>query len=95
MGASPAPAGGALSEAQKSELKEACQEFEAFFWNSMLEVSKFGESTGDAPMLGNMNAGNMRSELSRFLSRTGSLGISDVIYRSLVLKSEGKSNEDR
>jgi Rod binding domain-containing protein len=78
-------AGGALSEDEKKSLKEACSQFEAFFWEFMLSESgmgKVGDSSGS--MLGTDYSSVMREEVSRSLSRSGSLGIADVIYRSLI-----------
>lgn len=78
-------AGGALSGEDREKLKNACAEFEAYFWRCLLEESGLGR-TGDTSgsTLGNDYSGIVSESVSRSLSRSSSLGIADVIYRSLL-----------
>lgn len=80
-----APAGGGLTDDDKIKLKDACSQFEAFFWEFMLSESGMGKA-GDTSglMLGADHSSVMREEVSKSLARSGSLGIADVIYRSLI-----------
>lgn len=92
-GPSRTPAGGALSGRDREKLKEACAEFEAYFWRVLLEesgLSGTGDSSGS--LLGSDHSGMVSESVSKSLSRSGSLGIADVIYRSL-LRSYGGSED--
>ncbi len=85
--------GAGMDESQKAKLKESCRQFEAFFWEAMMDACDFGgsEEGGEGA---SQYATLMRSEVSRSLSKEGSLGIGDSIYRWMLERYGGKSEAD-
>ncbi len=80
-------------DAEAENLKKACREFETHLWDFMLRSVKFGESDGAASMMGGVYSGLVREEFAGALARTGSLGIGDIIFRSLTASREVITDE--
>ncbi len=90
IGSSTAPAASAL----KGKAKEAAQNFEAVFLNTMFN-SMFTGVDGDGPFGGSGATGVWRSMLTdqyaRSFAKAGGIGIADQVYKSLLAQQEVKA----
>jgi peptidoglycan hydrolase FlgJ len=86
-----APAAGNFSAASKAKSKQASQDFEAVFLNSMFQ-QMFTGTDGEGPFGGNGATGVWRSfltdEYSKSFAKAGGVGIADQVYRSLIAHQE-------
>lgn len=76
----------AINEKNNKELYSACQELESVFVNQLLECMRQsiprGEFTGSSFATDTFES-MLYTEYARSMSKTGSLGIADMIYRQL------------
>ncbi len=90
IAASAAPAASAL----KTKAKDAAQNFEAVFLNTMFN-SMFTGIDGDGPFGGSGATGVWRSMLTdqyaRSFAKAGGIGIADQVYKSLLAQQEVKA----
>lgn len=74
-----------------AKAREAAQEFEAVFLNSMMQ-QMFAGLEGDGPMGGNGATGVWRSmltdEYAKSFAKNGGIGIADEVYRTLLAQQE-------
>jgi Rod binding domain-containing protein len=75
----------------KTSAKEAAQDFEAMFLNSMFQ-HMFAGIQGEGPFGGGGAVGVWRSfltdEYARSFAKAGGIGIADQVYRSLLAQQE-------
>ena len=85
------PAADKFSAASKAKAKQASQDFEAVFLNSMFQ-QMFTGVDGDGPFGGSGATGVWRSfltdEYSKSFAKAGGVGIADQVYRSLLAQQE-------
>jgi flagellar protein FlgJ len=78
----------------KEKAKAASEEFEAVFLNTMFS-QMFSGLEGDGPMGGGKATGVWRSllvdEYAKSFSKSGGIGLSKDIYRSLLAQQEARS----
>jgi flagellar protein FlgJ len=88
------PAADKFSAASKAKAKQASQDFEAVFLNSMFQ-QMFTGLDGDGPFGGSGATGVWRSfltdEYSKSFAKAGGVGIADQVYRSLLAQQEIKA----
>ena len=86
-----APKAGAMSAANKAKAKEASQNFEAVFLNTMFQ-QMFTGLQGDGPFGGSGATGVWRSfltdEYSKSFAKAGGIGIADQVYSALLAQQE-------
>jgi Rod binding domain-containing protein len=84
---------GKLSPALKSKAKDAAQNFEAVFLNTMFE-SMFTGIDGDGPFGGRGASGVWRAMLTdqyaHSFAKAGGVGIASHVYQSLLAQQEVK-----
>lgn len=84
-------AGAGFSEASKAKAKQASQDFEAVFLNSMFQ-QMFNGLQGEGPMGGNGATGTWRSfltdEYSKSFAKAGGIGIANQVYTALLAQQE-------
>jgi Rod binding domain-containing protein len=82
---------GKLAAASKAKAKEAAQNFEAVFLNSMFE-NMFTGIDGEGPFGGSGATGVWRSMLTdqfaRNIAKAGGIGIAAHVYQSLLAQQE-------
>lgn len=82
-----------LSPALKTKAKDAAQNFEAVFLNTMFN-SMFTGMDGEGPFGGNGASGVWRSMLTdqyaRSFAKAGGVGIASHVYQSLLAQQEVK-----
>lgn len=80
-----------FSGASKAKAKEAAQDFEAVFLNSMFQ-QMFSGVEGEGPFGGKGSTGVWRSfltdEYSKSFAKAGGIGIADQVYKSLLAQQE-------
>ena len=88
-----APAAGKFTAASKAKAKQASQDFEAVFLNSMFQ-QMFTGTDGEGPFGGSGATGVWRSfltdEYSKSFAKGGGIGIADQVYRSLLTQQEAQ-----
>jgi flagellar protein FlgJ len=88
------PTADKFSAASKAKAKQASQDFEAVFLNSMFQ-QMFTGLDGDGPFGGSGATGVWRSfltdEYSKSFAKAGGVGIADQVYRSLLAQQEIKA----
>lgn len=86
-----AKASGKLSAKTEAKAKTTAQDFEAMFLGSMFQ-HMFSGLGGEGPMGGQGATGVWRSMLTdqyaRTIAKSGGLGITDQVYRSLIAQQE-------
>lgn len=86
-----APKAGSISNTSKA--REAAQNFEAVFLNTMFE-QMFTGLQGEGPFGGNGATGIWRSfltdEYSRSFAKAGGIGIADQVYSALLTQQEAR-----
>ncbi|MDO9412231.1 MAG: flagellar assembly peptidoglycan hydrolase FlgJ [Pseudolabrys sp.] len=84
-------AGAGFSEASKAKAKQASEDFEAVFLNSMFQ-QMFSGLQGEGPMGGNGATGTWRSfltdEYSKSFAKAGGIGIANQVYTALLAQQE-------
>ncbi|MCF8477910.1 MAG: flagellar assembly peptidoglycan hydrolase FlgJ [Pseudolabrys sp.] len=86
-----APKTGDMDTANKAKAKEASQNFEAVFLNTMFQ-QMFTGLQGDGPFGGSGATGVWRSfltdEYSKSFAKAGGIGIADQVYSALLTQQE-------
>ena len=76
-----------------AKTKDAAQNFEAVFLNSMFQ-NMFTDTNGDGPLGGGPGVGIWRSFLTdqyaKSFAKAGGVGLADHVYRSLLAQQEAK-----
>ena len=87
------PAAALPASALKAKAKDAAQNFESVFLNTMFN-SMFTGIEGDGPFGGSGATGVWRSMLTdqyaRSFAKAGGIGIADQVYKSLLAQQEVK-----
>lgn len=80
--------------ADRNKAREAAQDFEAVFLNSMFS-QMFTAADGEGPFGGSGATGVWRSfltdEYAKSFARKGGIGIADDVYRTLIAQQEAKA----
>lgn len=80
--------------ADRNKAREAAQDFEAVFLNSMFSQMMTGMD-GEGPFGGGAATGVWRSfltdEYAKSFAKKGGLGIADDVYRTLIAQQEAKA----
>ena len=88
-----ASAAGKLSTAGTARAKEAAQNFEAVFLNTMFQ-QMFTGIEGEGPFGGSGASGVWRSfladEYAKSFAKAGGLGIADQVYNTLIAHQEAR-----
>jgi peptidoglycan hydrolase FlgJ len=83
---------GAAAPKSAAKAREAAQEFEAVFLNSMFQ-QMFEGIDGEGPFGGSGAAGVWRSmltdEFAKSFAKSGGVGIANEVYRALLAQQEG------
>jgi flagellar protein FlgJ len=83
-----------ISPQAQQKAKSTSQDFEAMFLNSMFSQMTSGVK-GEGPFGDTTGTGVWRSMLteqySKSFAKAGGVGISDAVYRSLILQQAGRS----
>ncbi|MGE0564160.1 MAG: flagellar assembly peptidoglycan hydrolase FlgJ [Pseudolabrys sp.] len=83
-----------LNAATRAKAKEAAQDFEAVFLNTMFQ-QMFTGVDGEGPFGGSGATGVWRSfltnEYSKTFAKAGGIGIADEVYRTLLLQQAARS----
>jgi flagellar protein FlgJ len=84
-----------VSPQQQKKAKAQAQDFEAMFLSSMFSQMTSGLK-GDGPFGDTVGTGVWRSMLteqySKSFAKAGGIGISNEVYRSLILQQAGRSH---
>jgi Rod binding domain-containing protein len=87
-------AAGKFNPASKAKAKQASEDFEAVFLNSMFQ-QMFTGIEGDGPFGGKGSSGVWRSfltdEYSKSFAKAGGIGIADQVYQTLIAQQEARS----
>ena len=82
------------SDTAKAKAREAAQDFEAVFLNSMFS-QMFTDMDGEGPFGGDQATGVWRSfltdEYSRSMAKRGGIGIADHVYHALLQQQEASN----
>jgi peptidoglycan hydrolase FlgJ len=86
---------GKISPQAQQKAKKSAQDFEAVFLNSMFSQMTSGLQ-GDGPFGDTVGTGAWRSMLTdqyaRSFAKAGGVGISNDVYRSLIMQQAARSN---
>lgn len=87
------PAAGAVPAAEKARIRRAAQDFEAIFLHQMLKAMRQASGPGKVLLGGTgqkFYQDMMDDELSKAMSRSGGLGLSDLMIRDIVRRQPGE-----
>jgi flagellar protein FlgJ len=78
----------AMSEKNKDKLRTVCQDFESIFLNMMLQSMR--DTVPKSEFLGQnkgreMFEGMLDQELTKGMSKTGGVGLADMLFRQLTI----------
>ncbi|WP_034472216.1 flagellar assembly peptidoglycan hydrolase FlgJ [Afipia sp. P52-10] len=84
-----------VSPQAQQKAKSASQDFEAVFLNSMFQ-QMFAEVKGEGPFGATEGTGPWRSmltdEYAKGISRSGGVGISDDVFRTLIIQQAARAS---